>query len=285
MRAESTHIVPPTARHASTGIREPQTVNAFIAGLVWLLLMMLVKLFGEDADQSTSILILTASAFLTPLALAAAVLFLWRQEVAGWTLAAAAVLGGTLGVGGGIALTLALPSVAMSFGAPMALAIAVGAGEELAKAGAALLVSWKDEGLRQIDGLVLGTLAGLAFAAVENVIYLSRGSAGDGFAGAYAVLWLRVISNTAHGLWTGSLMEVLVRERRVSLQLSGPVLVAFLTVALLHALWDIGLMTETGEADVPAAAAVLVSLALSAGYYWVRVLDALREPPGKLRTH
>jgi RsiW-degrading membrane proteinase PrsW (M82 family) len=93
-----------------------------------------------------------------------------------------------------------------------------------------------------MDGLILGAAAGMGFAALESNGYAfsafmaSRGS----LSATVAVTLLRgVLSPVGHGTWTAILISVLFRESgpkrfRINLKVLG----AYLTVVILHALWD-----------------------------------------------
>jgi len=96
------------------------------------------------------------------------------------------------------------------------------------------------------DGLVLGAAVGFGFAAFESAGYafnaLFTQSGGLSLLGVVETELLRaVLAPFGHGLWTAvagaALFAVAARRGRVSLR-SVTVLIAYLSVALLHGLWD-----------------------------------------------
>jgi RsiW-degrading membrane proteinase PrsW (M82 family) len=159
----------------------------------------------------------------------------------------APISGATLGIAATMVLDLVVPLVGMAFGARLALPIAVGAAEELAK----MLAIWwllKQERYNQgVHGLVAGILVGLGFAAVEDVFYtVSSLSAVHGKTVLFVIL-IRMMTSLAHPAWSACLAVELWREKRVTVQFTGPVVRMYLMVALLHALWDYSLLTPIFE--------------------------------------
>jgi RsiW-degrading membrane proteinase PrsW (M82 family) len=119
--------------------------------------------------------------------------------------------------------------------------------DELAKLLGVLIVArWRRHD-SQLVGMVLGAAAGTGFAALESTGYaftaflLSHRS----LSATVGVTLLRgVLALVGHGTWTALLAGVLFREsgtRRFRLDLA--VVGAFVTVVLLHGLWD-GLPTS-----------------------------------------
>ncbi len=121
-------------------------------------------------------------------------------------------------------------------------ALVVGLIEESVKV---LGVLWIARHLRhdsELDGIILGAAAGMGFAALESTGYAftafleSRGS----LSAIVAVTLMRgLTSPLGHGTWTAILVGVLFRESgpthfRINLAVLG----AYLTVVVLHALWD-----------------------------------------------
>jgi RsiW-degrading membrane proteinase PrsW (M82 family) len=98
---------------------------------------------------------------------------------------------------------------------------------------------WHDS---ELDGLVLGAAAGMGFAAFESTGYAftaflrSQGS----LSVTVAVTLLRgILSPLGHGTWTAILAAVLFRESEAGrFRLNARVRSAFLTVVVLHGLWD-----------------------------------------------
>ncbi|MEV4257673.1 PrsW family glutamic-type intramembrane protease [Spirillospora sp. NPDC049652] len=148
------------------------------------------------------------------------------------------VVGGVLGLLGASVLETYLlhPSPWMYVG--------VGLIEEAVKLAALMYVAFPLRERRTRDGLVLGGTVGFGFAAFE--------SAGYAFNALFTVhglsLWalveteiLRgVLTPVGHGLWTAILGGVLfaAARGRHRFHIGGTVVLAWLGVSLLHALWD-----------------------------------------------
>ncbi len=118
----------------------------------------------------------------------------------------------------------------------------VGLIEEFVKV---LGVLWIARRLRhdsELDGLILGAAAGMGFAALESTGYAftafmaSQGS----LSVIVAVTLLRgLFSPLGHGTWTAILVGVLFRESTPGrFRVNRRVIGAYLTVAILHGLWD-----------------------------------------------
>jgi protease PrsW len=119
----------------------------------------------------------------------------------------------------------------------------VGFIEEFAKILGVLIIARRWQHDQEMDGLVLGAAAGMGFAALESNGYafsaflLSRGS----LTAVVIVTLLRgILSPVGHGTWTAILASVLFRESDPGrFHINRKVLGAYLTVALLHGLWDV----------------------------------------------
>jgi RsiW-degrading membrane proteinase PrsW (M82 family) len=146
--------------------------------------------------------------------------------------------GGLLGV---LAASLLEPLVIR--GRNPAGAFLVGLIEEFVKILGVLVIARRRRHNAEMDGLVLGAAAGMGFAALESTGYAftaflaSRGS----LSVTVGVTLLRgVLSPVGHGVWTAILSSVLFRESgqkrfRINLKVIG----AYLTVSILHGLWDV----------------------------------------------
>jgi len=118
----------------------------------------------------------------------------------------------------------------------------VGFIEEFVKILGVLVIArhWRHD--QEMDGLVLGAAAGMGFAALESSGYafsallLSRGS----LTAVVLVTLLRgLLAPVGHGTWTAILASVLFRESKGNrFHLNRKVLSAYLTVSILHGLWD-----------------------------------------------
>ncbi|WP_067450817.1 PrsW family intramembrane metalloprotease [Actinomadura macra] len=146
------------------------------------------------------------------------------------------VVGGVLGVLGASVLERYLlhPSLWMYFG--------VGLIEEAVKMAALVFVARQMRVRTMRDGLVLGATVGFGFAAFE--------SSGYAFNALFTVQGISVrsmveteilrglLSPLGHGLWTAIIGGVLFAASRSHWRLTGGVVLTYLGVSVLHALWD-----------------------------------------------
>jgi RsiW-degrading membrane proteinase PrsW (M82 family) len=121
-------------------------------------------------------------------------------------------------------------------------AFEVGLIEEFAKILGVLLIARHRRHDSELDGLILGAAAGMGFASLE-----SNGYAFVAFLRSSGSLSLMVgvtllrglLSPVGHGTWTAILSSVLFRESRAGhFLLNHKVIGAYLTVSILHGLWD-----------------------------------------------
>ncbi|GAA3569257.1 hypothetical protein GCM10022419_057670 [Nonomuraea rosea] len=143
------------------------------------------------------------------------------------------VVGGVLGVLGASLLEswLIRPSISMY--------VLVGLIEEGVKLAALMFVTRKMVRRSAMDGVVLGATVGFGFAAFESAGYAFNALfTADGLSLAQLVeteVLRGILTPVGHGLWTaiagGALFAAAGR-------LTGPVLLTYLGVSLLHALWD-----------------------------------------------
>jgi RsiW-degrading membrane proteinase PrsW (M82 family) len=95
---------------------------------------------------------------------------------------------------------------------------------------------------QELDGMILGAAAGMSFAALESMGYAFTALLGSGgsLSATVAVTLMRgVLSPLGHGAWTAILVGVLFRESRNGhFRISLAVIGAYLTVVILHGLWD-----------------------------------------------
>jgi len=121
-------------------------------------------------------------------------------------------------------------------------AFEIGLIEESVKIIGVLVIARHQRHDSELDGLILGAAAGMGFAALESTGYAftaflrSQGS----LSVTVAVTLLRgILSPLGHGTWTAILAAVLFRESRAGrFRLNARVRGAFLTVIVLHGLWD-----------------------------------------------
>jgi protease PrsW len=158
----------------------------------------------------------------------------------------------------------------------------IGLIEEFAKILGVLVVARHRRHGEELDGLILGAAAGMGFAALESTGYafttfLDSGGSISLFVGV--TLLRGVLSPLGHGTWTAILAGVLFRERRNRhFRLDRAVIGAYVTVSLLHGLWDglPGLLAGflAAGADVLAALAVVSGTGLF--LLWWRWREAVR---------
>jgi RsiW-degrading membrane proteinase PrsW (M82 family) len=118
----------------------------------------------------------------------------------------------------------------------------VGLIEEFVKIIGVLLIARHYKHNAEMDGLILGAAAGMGFAALESTGYAFTAflESGGSLTATVVVTLLRgILSPVGHGTWTAILASVLFREsgeRHFHINLK--VLGAYLTVVVLHGLWD-----------------------------------------------
>ncbi|MFC4111540.1 PrsW family intramembrane metalloprotease [Nonomuraea zeae] len=143
------------------------------------------------------------------------------------------VVGGVLGVLGASLLEswLIRPSVAMY--------VLVGLIEEGVKLAALMFVTRRMAVRSAMDGVVLGATVGFGFAAFESAGYAFNALfAADGLSLSQLVeteVLRGILTPVGHGLWTAIAGGALFAAGG---RLTGPVLLTYLGVSLLHALWD-----------------------------------------------
>jgi RsiW-degrading membrane proteinase PrsW (M82 family) len=121
-------------------------------------------------------------------------------------------------------------------------AFAVGVIEEFAKILGVLVVARHHRHDSEIDGVILGAAAGMGFAALESSGYVFTAfvQSGGSLSALVLVTLLRgLLSPVGHGTWTAILASVLFREGMPNrFRINRAVLGAYLTVVVLHGLWD-----------------------------------------------
>ncbi len=161
--------------------------------------------------------------------------------------------GGTLGVICAIVFDIFLKNAGM---AVFATALFAGVVEEPAKL-LATSIRWRHPVYdKPIDGLLLGSIAGLGFAAFETAGYGFEAFSEYGLAGMTVNLFMRSLTAPfGHGLWAGitaSAFWQMQRDPARALK-SGTFLKALLCAVGLHALWNSGI---GGDLSVLASAAI-----------------------------
>jgi RsiW-degrading membrane proteinase PrsW (M82 family) len=134
-------------------------------------------------------------------------------------------------------------------------AFGIGLIEEFAKILGVLVIARRIRHDSELDGLILGAAAGMGFAALESTGYAFSAflRSGGSLSITVGVTLVRgLLLPLGHGTWTGILTGVLFRESRAGhFRLNRKVIGAYLTVAVLHGLWDglpglVGFLTGSG---------------------------------------
>ncbi len=153
------------------------------------------------------------------------------------TLAQSFIYGGILGV---LAASILEPLFIQRLD-PLT-AFQVGFIEEFAKILGVLVIA---RGIRHdsaMDGLIIGAAAGMGFAALESCGYAFTSflrSGGSLTAAVHVTLLRGILSPLGHGTWTAILASVLFRESSPhKFHFNRRVIGAYVTVVLLHGLWD-----------------------------------------------
>jgi RsiW-degrading membrane proteinase PrsW (M82 family) len=140
-------------------------------------------------------------------------------------------------------------------------AFGVGLIEEFVKILGVLLVARRRGHDSEIDGLILGAAAGMGFAALESNGYAFSAFLRDqgSLSATVGVTLLRgILSPLGHDTWTAILAAVLFRESRAGrFRINLSVIAAYLTVVILHGLWD-GVPTVLSKV-VPSGLDVLIA--------------------------
>jgi protease PrsW len=142
----------------------------------------------------------------------------------------------------------------------------IGLIEEFAKILGVLVIARRQRHHEEMDGLILGAAAGMGFAALESTGYAFTAflRSGGSLSITVATTLLRgLLAPVGHGTWTAILAGVLFRESPAGdLRINHRVVLAYVTVAVLHGLWDLlpGLLSafnvsETGILGGQAAVA------------------------------
>jgi protease PrsW len=215
-----------------------QWLRVFLGGLLLWVATVVVTFWTANANLVPTIILL--GSFLVPATFVVYALEHHADQVlTGQRIFTTFLYGGVLGVLGASVLEaefLKEPSLGTYIG--------VGLIEEAAKLAALWVVAWRLPRYTMREGIILGAVVGLGFAALEN--------AGYAFNAMFTVegLSLRslvetevlrgVLTPVGHGVWTAILGGVLFRAAatRGRLQVTGAVVGWYLLVSLLHGLWD-----------------------------------------------
>jgi RsiW-degrading membrane proteinase PrsW (M82 family) len=160
------------------------------------------------------------------------------------TVATSFCIGGVLGVlGASVLESLVLPVASNpTQGLSLGGAMAVGLIEEGCKIAAVAFLARRMIHTSMMDGLLLGGAVGMGFAALESTGYaftalvLSHGH----ISASIAETVIRgLLAPFGHGVWTGILGAVLFQQSAPNhFRITGPVILTYLFVSILHGLWD-----------------------------------------------
>ncbi len=121
-------------------------------------------------------------------------------------------------------------------------AFGIGFIEEFVKILGVLVIARRWGHDSELDGMILGAAAGMGFAAIESTGYAFTSFllSGGSLSLSVGVTLLRgLMSPLGHGTWTAILVGVLFRESRQGhFHINLKVIGAYLTVVILHGLWD-----------------------------------------------
>jgi CRP-like cAMP-binding protein/RsiW-degrading membrane proteinase PrsW (M82 family) len=176
-------------------------------------------------------------AFLAP---AVYLRYLWERDLLRSITPGRLVGIGLSGGVGAVVLALLLSDVFPTGVGALLPALGTGLVEETAKALSATWLMWRRRYRFELDGIVFGVGTGMAFAAVENVLYAVSALERGGVDHMLGVVWARGFTTfLGHGVWTGLVCAAIWRGKGAGgPRLDGAVLGAFATAVVLHALWD-----------------------------------------------
>ena len=131
----------------------------------------------------------------------------------------------------------------------------------------------------ELDGLLIGVTAGMAFAALETMGYelvSLINSQGSLNAVDETILVRGLLSPAGHASWTGLITATLWREReRTGRAFTPIVFVFFLLSAFLHSLWDVASSADNMAIIIPS---YFVISAVSLGLLVRRLKESRRQP-------
>jgi RsiW-degrading membrane proteinase PrsW (M82 family) len=217
-------------------VRRNAWLKVFFAGIGVYFLSLIVMVFTGNPNLFPTVVLI--GNFLVPIAYVA--FFYERRHLSKLTTpitASVFLYGGLLGV---LASAILEPFLVRASD-PFSVLI-IGLIEETAKILGVILIAWRRRPVSQVDGLIMGAAAGMGFAALESMGYtfteflVSQGSLS---ATVWIMLLRGILSPFGHGTWTAILASVLFQESPgTRYRFTWRVLLAWLGVILLHALWD-----------------------------------------------
>src|SRR5579864_8585797 len=229
----------PLQRVMSVAIEKPKTGSWWRILLIGLLLFVTsVVVFALTGNPNLFPTVALIGNFLVPVSYVA--FFYERRHMSQVTLVSTArafFYGGVLGV---FAAALLEPLFVTRL--TFLSAFEIGLIEEFAKILGVLVVARHHRHDSEIDGIILGGAAGMGFAALESSGYVFTAfvTSGGSLSALVVVTLLRgLLSPVGHGTWTAILASVMFREGAPNrFRINRAVIGAYLTVVILHGLWD-----------------------------------------------
>lgn len=224
---------------SSLNIQSKRKLSWLKVLLIGLLLYMLgIAVLVTTGNPTLFPTVVLLGSFMVPAAYVA--FFYERKDLSDLTMPTTALgffYGGVLGV---FAASLLEPLFIHHLN--LATVMEIGLIEEFAKILGILVIARRVRRDSELNGLILGAAAGMGFAALESTGYAFSAflsSGGSLSASVFVTLIRGLLSPVGHGTWSAILAGVLFRESgpkhfRLNLKVVG----AFLTVAVLHGLWD-----------------------------------------------
>ena len=218
-------------------------LSTLVIGVVLFILAAIILVWSGNPNLFPTVILL--GNFLVPVVFVA---FLYdHQHISSLsfdTVAASFGIGGVLGVLGATVIeSLVVPApLNPTQGLSLGGAFLVGLIEEGCKIVAVIILARKIPHTSQMDGLLLGGAVGMGFAALESTGYAFTAlliSQGHISASIASTVLRGLLAPFGHGVWTGILGAVLFRESGPRhFRITGPVILAYLFVSILHTLWD-----------------------------------------------
>ncbi len=165
--------------------------------------------------------------------------------------------------------------------------LGVGLIEEGAKIVGVVLIALRRRPVSEIDGLIMGVAAGMGFATLESMGYTFTeflSSQGSLSATVVTMLVRGILSPFGHGTWTAIMASFVFQETSGWFGKAWRVLLGFLGVVLLHALWD-GLPSLVGmffPSNLAVFASQLAIGLLGFLFLWLRWRRARRRQEDRL---
>jgi RsiW-degrading membrane proteinase PrsW (M82 family) len=207
-------------------------LRVFLTGLILWLLTVVVTMLTKNPNLIPTLVLL--GSFLVPVTFV-----VWAfgrrhsGEVTAELLFTTFVTGGVLGV-----LAASLLESYLLHPSPL-LFLGVGLIEEAAKLAVLVFLARNLEHKYAADGLILGASVGFGFAAFESAGYAFTALFTEHGLSLMQLVQTGLLAPVGHGLWTAILGGVLFSASgRRHFAFTGRLLLSYLGVAILHAVWD-----------------------------------------------